>query len=847
MPKQVYQLRDFSGGLNTLQDESDIKNNEVADVQNFMFNKFGCLTPTFDISINGRLGTGTYSTSHIDHLEPNYGLGYFETDRIRDGVTVAFEAADGTPSGAGGSERGFYMIGGIDDVVLGARGISGASAGAAVDLTASFPVGADLEFSMGSQLNGGADFGGQGYYKVVGHSGNNLILNRSIQHDMEVLGGTTYLNGWHGTFKGNAYGDAITLLAHPDEHKIDTFSRYTAGTKWEEDSITLNSTATGVNSKVLYYQVDEAIRCCDTVSNNASAIKWYGYIQRQHFSWDASIGTSGNTDNYQGYYAKDNTLAPPTSKILLSASTDTPANYTTYPSSAGLGFNLNIITDTDAPGAIPAGVYECASTFIYDGNQESLPLKYTNTHTIAAANDLQSLSLNVTAKGAYDPRLSGGRIYIREQGTDSEWIMLVDIDLSKGCRTKFSDEYTVWHDASSTTFNCPTATASANFVVKELGLLTYEVINGYSSDIFSNALGDAGENWKDACIANNRAFICNVSIKDEEQGIAKVYANVVSKPDRIMYSMPNRYDTFPSINYIEAAKGDADWYTAIDSFGDRLLAFKRFTLDIINIASPDDSSWFMEESLRYMGVRNPQLVKKTQYGIIFANPNGLFLYNGKSAINLSENKISDSDWSSHLDTESAIIYDGQESLAYVIKRTSDNGDAYMCNLKNQSFTYIKDFVPDANDGITNSVITGDNIYIAHDAGSQSDIYTFDRNTASYPRPYSKKTNSKLTTKMIDFGDPSSMKKVYAVYITYKSDEDITNDFTAVTYDGTTALNNTIAATGSSGQDWATVKIAPASPISCEKLQIKYDSSSQDPVVWINDISIEYRIIKKRTT
>mgnify|MGYP001350666688 CR=1 FL=1 len=141
-------------------------------------------------------------------------------------------------------------------------------------------------------------------------------------------------------------------------------------------------------------------------------------------------------------------------------------------------------------GTISATTYELASTFIYDGNQESLPFKYANTHTIASGNDLCALSLNVSAKGPYDPRISGGRIYIRELGTDSEYIMLLDIDLTKGCRTKFSDDYTVWHDAGSSQYNCPTATATANFEVTEFGLLTYEIINGFSSSIFSLVLAE---------------------------------------------------------------------------------------------------------------------------------------------------------------------------------------------------------------------------------------------------------------------------------------------------------------------------------------------------------------------
>ncbi|HCI70132.1 MAG TPA: hypothetical protein DHV30_05885, partial [Balneola sp.] len=148
--------------------------------------------------------------------------------------------------------------------------------------------------------------------------------------------------------------------------------------------------------------------------------------------------------------------------------------------------------------------------------------------------------------------------------------MLLDIDLTKGARIKLSDDFTSWHDAGSSQYNCPTATASANFSIKQLGFITYEVINGFSSSIFSNALGDSGEHWKDSVVANNRVFVCNVTMKDENTGETKADATLRSYPDRIMYSMPNRYDTFPSDNYIEAAKGDADVYVAIEAHADRL-------------------------------------------------------------------------------------------------------------------------------------------------------------------------------------------------------------------------------------------------------------------------------------
>jgi len=850
VPKQIYQLKDFSGGLNSLQDEADINDNQLSAVQNFMFNKQGSITPAFTISLNGRLATVTYRNSHIDHLEAGYGLGYLETDHIRDATTLAFEASGGTAAtGTSSSERGFYMdaTSGDGARTVGARGLGGASAGADYDLATAFPVGTDILITAETFLNKGLDRSGQGIYKVVATSGNKIILNRAVQHDLEFTSSTDFSAGWHGTIVASpSLTDKILFLAHPDEHKIDTMSFQTSGSKWAEDTITLNSSPVSTKSLVKYYAINEAIRCCDTADFNKSKIQWYGFIQRKHF--DRATGTSATAGNaYLGYYAKDNTLSPPTNKVLLSAEDSSPDNYGTYPASAGTGFNINIISDTDDNGAIAGGVtYELASTFIYDENQESLPQAYTNTHAISAANDLKSLSLNVTAKGPYDPRISGGRIYIREQGTDAEYTMLVDIDLTKGCRTKFSDDYTAWFDNGSNEFNCPTDTASSNFVVKELGLITYEVINGYSSSVFSNAIGDESENWKDSIVSNNRAFVCNVSIKDENSGFEKEYAPIIKKPDRIMYSMPNRFDTFPSHNYIEAARGDADIYIAIDSFADRLLAFKKQTLDIINISSPDDATWFLEDSKRFMGIMNPELVKKTQYGLVFANYNGLFIYNGNQIINLSENLIGDQYWQEHMSDNSSIIYDELDSLVYVVANIGSNGDAYMCNLKKNVFTYIKDFTLDTNDGMTNSVHTDQDIYIVHDEGSNTDVYTFDKNY-SFPRPYVKQTNGSFSTKMFDFGNPSVMKRIYAVYLTYKSDEALTGFFTGVTIDGSNALAGTIAATTSSGQDWATVKITPSAPFSCEKMKIVYTNPSADPVVFINDISIEYRTIKKRTT
>ena len=837
MPKQLYKLNDFSGGLNTVKDGADIADNEVQTAQNVMFNVYGGIQPSYSLAQTGNK-ISAYQADEVAEVEPGYGLGYFETDHARDATTVSFTGAN---DNTGGSEDGFFVY--QEDG--GSRGLSVVNNrlkylvnGTVQDLGASFSIGDILTITgntstVDKSFSDGMLFASaQGVYTVVAraNSDKELILDRG----MDVRLDSTTAGHFNLSITGHSLGDSLILVANPAAHDIDVFS--TDANNYTHNTIALRSSATGIASKVKYYRVEDSIRCCDTADKNDCKIQWYGWIQRRHF--EGATSSTDQANSYMGYYANDNTLAPPTEDDLAT-STGTAGAVSAHPAYAGTGFEIAIATETDVDGLIEAGTYELASTFIYDGNQESLPFAYTNTHTVSEDDEFKSLSINIGAKGPYDERISGGRIYIRKQGDDSEYTMLLDIDLTKGARTKLSDDYTVWFDNGATvasTYNCPTATASANFSVTELGFITYEVINGFSSSIFSNALGDSGEHWKDAVVANNRVFVCNVTMKDESTGDTKADATLKSYPDRIMYSMPNRYDTFPSDNFIEAAKGDADVYVAIEAYADRLLAYKNKSLDIINIAG-DDRNWFLEDSKQYQGVAHPEAVKRTQYGVLWANKQGLYLYNGSSITNLKENKISDSDWSGHVGGTTGIIYDEQESMAFIVKSLDNDGDAYMCDLKKGNFTLLKDFVLDTNDGLTNSVDTeGSNTLIAHDTGSSVDIYQLHRSVVA-------NDGVRFTTKAFDFGGIAQVKKIYAVHITYKSDVALTNMFTLLEEDNTsTALAGTISASAS---NWAKVKITPSSPVVCNKVSLQLNTSSTSAKVYINDISIEYRTLYRK--
>ena len=827
MPKQIYQIKDFSGGLNNLQVPTDIRDNQLSNVQNLMFNTRGAMYPVYKMtdSTNNRI-TGDYENTHINTIEPGYGLGYFETDHQAVAGTTFTQAKEVTS----GPNKGWGFKTDGDDHFLFCITAGGTTGSPTFkDFSSDFSVGEEIS------LTGLAADGAEGSKPTKDDEGI-YTITAIITQSSATLGSTTYSNfntlrlnrpivsaGSYQTFfsatiKGYPFGDQIILLSHPEEHKIDVFSTKN-NTAWAEDVITLCSYEQGFDSKVKYLTHEDTIRCCDTTENTQSRVKWYGYISRTHFA------NTLDPNVIQGFYAKDNDLASPTDGALLADVTLTYAN-------AGAGFDLRCFSST-TDGAVPSATYEFAQTFVYDGNQESLPTAYSGT---LVATDLKVLSVQVGARGDYNERITGGRIYIRESGSDNEWILLLDMHLSKGVRITLSGDYTSWKYAGSNEQFYTGSAATSNISVPELNLINYEVINGFPSSVFSIDIGGSSENWQDSVIANNRAFVCNVRIADESKGQTQSTATQTIFRDRIMYSMPSRFDTFPYYNFIEAAKGDMDNYVAIDSYADRLLAFKRFSLDIINI-NGDDRNWFLENSLKYQGILHSEAVKKTQYGIVWANKQGFFLYDGSQIRNLSENLISDSVWSAHIGDYSFIVYDEQESMAFVVKSSNDNGNAYMCDMKTGVWTFVNDFLLSSNDGLTNSVDTEtNNTYIAYDSGSSVHLYKMDRAGVS-------STNSRFQTKEIDFGNASVSKKVYAVYVTYKSDGALTGYFTLEEDDGTShALSGDVA---TSASEWATVKLTPSSPVVCNKVAVKMNTSGNARKVHINDIGIDARVLKKR--
>jgi hypothetical protein len=514
----------------------------------------------------------------------------------------------------------------------------------------------------------------------------------------------------------------------------------------------------------------------------------------------------------------------------------------------GTGWNIGISNGTDE-GSWESVTYEFYETFIYDGNQESLPIQIGDgaasigafTHTATGG---KSLRISIYADLAYSGRITGGRIYTRVQNTDDDLIMLADIDIVKGVRTSLDGDHKAWTYQSGYGYYVA-GNATGNSISPNLD--TYTTINGFSPDIKFLGIGGINEGYRSSVVANRRTFIANVKIKSDSGELKKF-------GDRIMYSEIGKFDTFLPHNFIDVSKGDYGEYTALESFADRLLAFKHNLVHVINIASPSIANWYLEDTFKYYGVRYPYSVAKTNKGVAWVSDDGCYFYDGRSVRNLIDRKIAVSEpsfgsvnWNnwyrgSSTKKDAMLGYDPITNSLIMMRSPNDAS-----NNSNQAFIY--DF--DSGGWTYNTNLFTDSSYYTNfvtDMNNNLSVGVFDGSTDVEFKKFlpiqSSQSNQEFYTKDIDFGVPQLTKKIYKVIVTYKSDGAETTPF-SYAIDGKQDFSGsgggTLTGNFITASRWDVATLTPSSPVSCQSIQIKFSSPSAGKFE-INDMSIQYRVI-----
>jgi hypothetical protein len=678
-------------------------------------------------------------------------------------------------------------------------------------------------------------------------------------------------------------GDFFLALGNTDDGKVDIY--VDSNDNFTEDAITvLGQADTNEKSEFVYYYANNSLRVADGNHRNESTPKWYGHIERDQFLLTSgTIGTVVEPNMYE----ESNTLARPTAcKRTGSASLNGTAEYNV---DGGAGWGLCVEKSTE-DGEWEGKDYEFGGTFIYDGNQESLIQEFSGgsfTH-----DDGKKFNINVYANttgtsssSSYPRRLSGGRIYIREAGSNDEWILFVDISVKDGARVHLGDEYYPWKADGDGEFRISNTVTHGDFDLKSSrpNIEDYVLLNGFSPSTKQIAFGQTGSGYKTAVVAGSRAFVANVKYDEGGVGSTSESTSFEHFGDRIMFSEIDKYDTFPAHNKLDVTKGDGEDYSCLAFYADRLLAFKQRTLQILNIASVSPAGWFLEQTVPYAGVQFPYSVCNTEYGILFANNNGAYLFDGSSVANLTEGKIADTGqtlisgvgWSNF--SNAVVGYIPETKQAIFIDKALDAEDAFYYDFRYKSWYFGKDAAPNTNNAGLSSGTTYDahisnmvndsqgQLIVAYDtddvdvngAGTGKVILTYHQ-TAEQPHTY-----YRLQTPDLDFGEPGLSKKVYNMYINYRHSGSTAINDSEIEYmvnnNGTwvvlNATGSTIPQTHASQTYYNTIKIPVVgqggsadnaiNPFQSIAFRFNFDSLAEDSKFALNDIVIEYRTLRKR--
>ena len=456
---------------------------------------------------------------------------------------------------------------------------------------------------------------------------------------------------------------------------------------------------------------------------------------------------------------------------------------------------------------------------------------------------------NVNPSNSYsiNKRITGARIYWKLDSNDDYFLVGEEDFIEKGFKWFPSSSKLAYdmQDPLDTSDNWVKYSALVKGVTPESANMvdTYRNINGFSPDVDS-----INAQYTTAVLHGRRVYIGNIKQDGEEHS------------DRILKSQINKFDTFPKDrNALDVAIRDGESIIKLEAFADRILEFKQNSLFIINVS---DNVNFLEDVYRNKGCAFDYHVTKTDYGIAWFNIHGVYFYDGKNVTNLLEKDglrlINETDWEAFItDAEDVSADDGDMSSAhigYIPKKRqllikNENTDVFLYDFVLRAWMKGSEKVTLSSSVMTNFALDEDqDLFFL--SSTDSDVHTW--------LPASKASSGFLyQTKDIDFGEPGVRKKVYKVYVTYKTaasgsavsnvivDYDV-NGGTTFPYDfadGTNFASNELSA----ANGWQVAELKPddsteANNIKSFQLRFQVQSGQQVAVGFeINDISIIYRM------
>jgi len=518
------------------------------------------------------------------------------------------------------------------------------------------------------------------------------------------------------------------------------------------------------------------------------------------------------------------------------------------------------------------GEYKFHYSWVYDGKQESKLFTFPGT---VKANK-QAMYFNfwspeaqgggwgiASELGLSGYRIDKARIYYskvssEEDSTlDGRFFLLGELDFDLGFKLAGTETYEAWSvDPLNSNLICVDTDTSTTTVREDILSTSPPVVDVFESSAgYSHTTDTIMANFKNITFNNGIAYVAT-PYQATNSSIVTSKQQKRAFPDRILKSLPNNYDIFPSDNFIDVTVDDGESIVALESFNDRLLQFKQNTLHIINIAGELE---YLEDSFQHLGVQSRQAVVKSDVGVLFANRGGIYLYGGEGEpLNLI-GKVNETDWNTFAGDGSNLVCIYISSMDQVVVAKTDasdtKADSYIVDIPSQTVSKTVDGVDlSAQYGHTNVVldtVNGQPVWISDD-NSNEYVFTidnFDDSTSTTAGHASGGVD--LQTKFHDFDRPGVRKKIHLVRINYKSSATTnvsvkfdTNQGTAfdkLFANGTNFTSNELASTSGA---WATAELKPNTSSQTNNIYSFALRIFSDGIVpedfQINDISIVYR-------
>lgn len=494
-------------------------------------------------------------------------------------------------------------------------------------------------------------------------------------------------------------------------------------------------------------------------------------------------------------------------------------------------------------GGWEEGDYEFTYTLLDYQKNESLPHVFStglSNATIGHGKYFSDVGLQINTSEAFRKKEKGFRIYTRKKSTNDKFILFLDADYERGVRRNLFEEFTAWTNSGNYGDSGAAYSKVESLKIKVPSLETFESINGYSQEEKSISFGTDG-GYKCAAICSSRAWVANVRKNDELFN------------DRIYYTLPNRYTTFPDTFYLDIGINDGDSFTAIHGLGNRILAFKQKKLYVINVSSSSEAGWFLEGEYEGMGCISQEAVTKTPFGVCWVNNSGVFVFNGQSAPTELTAKLDDKIWYdgqvlSSAQLQPAIGYNNKYKQLLVFQDASYTTNG---NIDTENKIWVFDFATQSwgtTDILFNIFSEGGAsvAQISNFLESYDGVYYFEgltnhkKNLAVVTGDYG--TNPiDVRTKDIDFEKPGLLKKIFNVIITARDAAANTTLTLSYALDGSTSYTDlTGQAVNNAQYDIKTFTVGQT----CQSIAFKITSSAK---IEINDVTVEYRIRRTRVS